>query len=62
MRIEEIAQEDMRCLYLASQCSEMIPLSVWSVGNLISRALGLLQSETSDSGILENKYKNKRRK
>ena len=50
MRIEEIAQEDMRCLYLASQCSEMIPLSVWSVGNLINTALGPLQSETSDSG------------
>ena len=50
MRIEEIAQEDMRCLYLASQCSEMIPLSVWSVGNLTSTALGPLQSETSDSG------------
>ena len=33
-----------------AQCSEKIPLSVWSVGNLISTALGLLQSETSDSG------------
>ena len=44
-------QENMQCLYLASQCSEMIPLSVWSVGNLISRALGPLQSETLGSGV-----------
>ena len=33
-----------------AQCSEKIPLSVWSVGNLISTALGPLQSKTSDSG------------
>ena len=40
----------MGCLYPAYQSSEKIPLSVWSVGNLISTALRLLQSETSDSG------------
>ena len=35
----------------AYQCGgEEIPLSVWSVGNLTSTALGPLQSETSDSG------------
>ena len=33
-----------------SHAGEKIPLSVWSVGNLISTALGPLQSKTSDSG------------
>ena len=43
-------QEVMCCLCHAYQCSKKIPLSVWSVGNLISTALGPLQSKTSDSG------------
>ena len=38
------------CIAWAYQCGEKIPLSVWSVGNLISTALGPLQSKTSDSG------------
>ena len=38
------------CIAWAYQCGEEIPLSVWSVGNLTSTALGPLQSETSDSG------------
>ena len=38
------------CIAWAYQCGEKIPLSVWSVGNLTSTALGPLQSETSDSG------------
>ena len=42
--------EVMRCLRRAYQRREGIPLSVWSVGNLTSTALGRLQSETSDSG------------
>ena len=49
MRHEEW-QEVMHWLRRAYQCSKKIPLSVWSVGNLISTALRLLQSETSDSG------------
>ena len=40
----------MRCLRRAYKRGEKIPLSVWSVGNLISTAFGPLQSETSDSG------------
>ena len=49
MRHEEW-QEVMHWLRRAYQRSKKIPLSVWSVGNLISTALRLLQSETSDSG------------
>ena len=42
-------QEVMHWLRRAYQRSKKIPLSVWSVGNLISTALRLLQSETSDT-------------
>ena len=41
--------EVMRCLRSAYQRDEKV-LSVGSIGNLISTAVGLLQSETSDSG------------
>ena len=49
MRHEEW-QEVEHWLCHAYQCGKKIPLSVWSVGNLISTALRLLQSKTSDSG------------
>ena len=48
LRYEEW-QEVMRCLCCDFPCGEKICLSLWSVGNLISTALGLLQSEGSDS-------------
>ena len=35
---------------MPTNAAKKIPLSVWSVGNLISTALRLLQSKTSDSG------------
>ena len=35
---------------MPTNAAKKIPLSVWSVGNLISTALGPLQSKTSDSG------------
>ena len=41
--------EVMRCLRSAYQRDEKV-LSVGSIGNLISTALRLLQSKTSDSG------------
>ena len=52
----------IRCLRSAYQRNEKILLSVGSIGNLISTALGLLQSETSDSGDSVEQYKNRRRK
>lgn len=47
LRPEE-RQEVMCCLHLAYQHGEKIPLPVWSLGNLISTALGRLQCEASD--------------
>lgn len=39
----------MHCLCCAYQRGKKIPLSVWSVENLINTALGQLQSKTLDS-------------
>ena len=60
LRYEEW-QEVTRCLRCAFPRGGKDSF-VWSVGNLISTALGLLQSETSDSGDSVEQYKNRRRK
>lgn len=39
----------MHCLRRAYESREKIPLSVWSLGNLILTALGPLQSKVSES-------------